>query len=215
LLEKQWIDISMPLTNDMGVWPGDTPFSFRLTYTKEQTQSVNIGEITTSMHSGTHLDAPFHYVNDGKKIHELDVSLFIGPSKVVDVRGHSIIGRQELENVDLDGVSRLLLRCMDRENLEFPEHFPVLKKDIGPFLKEKGIHLIGTDCPSVDPIDSKSLHAHHSLHLHGVYILENLVLKGIKSGWYELIALPLPIYGGDASPARAVIRRKEMEEDDW
>lgn len=196
----------MPLTNDMGVWPGDTPFSFQLTYTKEQTTSVNIGEVATSVHTGTHLDAPFHYDNEGEKIHELDVSLFIGPAKVVDVRGHDTIGRKELENFDLDGVSRLLLRSMDRENTAFPNKYPTLRDDIGPFLKEKGIHLIGTDCPSVDSVDSKELPAHHSLYDNGVYILENLVLNDVKQGLYELIAIPLAIVGGDASPVRAVIR---------
>ena len=204
--EKQWIDISMPLTNDMGVWPGDQPFSFRLTYTKEQTQSANVGEIETSLHTGTHLDAPFHYNDHGEKVHELDVSLFIGPAHVVDVRGHDAIGRKELENVDLDGVDRLLLRSMDRDSLSFPDTYPVLKEDIGPFLKDKGIHLIGTDCPSVDPVDRHDLPAHHALSENGVYILENLMLKDIQAGAYELIAIPLAIVDGDASPVRAVIR---------
>jgi arylformamidase len=205
--EKQWIDISMTLTNDIGIWPGDTPFTFQLSFTKEQTKSVNIGEFSTSVHTGTHLDAPFHYENTGKKVHELDVSLFIGPATVVDVRGHTMIGRKELEKFNLDGVTRLLLRSFDRKDQQFPDSFPVLREDVGPFLKEKGIHLIGTDCPSIDPVDSKSVSAHHSLHQNGVYILENLVLKDVTPGKYELIALPLSIYGGDASPVRAVIRK--------
>jgi arylformamidase len=205
--EKQWIDISMPLTNDIGVWPGDTPFSFHLTYTKEQTQSANVGEITTSLHTGTHLDAPFHYDDSGEKIHELDVSLFIGPAKVVDVRGQEAIGRKELEDFDFDGVSRLLLRSLDRSDSTFPRTYPVLKKDIGPFLKEKGIHLIGTDCPSVDPVERSDLPAHHALSENEVYILENLMLKDIQAGDYELIAVPLAIVDGDASPVRAMIRK--------
>lgn len=206
---KEWIDISMPLTNDMDVWPGDTPFSYSLTYTLEQTKSANVGEITTSLHTGTHLDSPFHYDDHGEKIHELDVSLFIGPAKIIDVRGHNEIGRKELESFELRDVSRLLLRSLDRENTAFPKQYPILKEDIGPFLQEKGIHLIGTDCPSVDPVDSESLPAHHSLHRNGVYILENLVLKDIQPGLYDLIAIPLAIYGGDASPVRAVIRKIE------
>jgi arylformamidase len=196
----------MPLTNEMGVWPGDTPFTFQLSYTKEQTNSVNIGEISTSVHTGTHIDAPFHYDDDGKKIHELDVSLFIGPARVVDVRGHERIGRDELEAFNLDGVSRLLLHTLDRKDAAFPADYPVLKEDIGPFLKEKGIHLIGTDGPSVDSVDSKSLPAHHSLYRNGVYILENLLLTDVKPGLYELVAVPLAIYGGDASPVRAIIK---------
>ena len=63
--KKKWIDISQPLTNEMAVWPGDTPFSFQLSFTKEQTGSVNIGQITTSVHSGTHIDAPFHFDHEG------------------------------------------------------------------------------------------------------------------------------------------------------
>lgn len=205
--EKQWIDISMTLSNDIGTWPGDTAFTFQLSFTKEQTKSVNIGEISTSVHTGTHIDAPFHYDNTGKKVHELDVSLFIGPATIVDVRDHTMIGRKELEGFNLDGVNRLLLRSLDRKDQQFPESFPVLREDIGPFLREKGIHLIGTDCPSVDPIDSKILSAHHSLHQNGVHILENLVLKDVTPGKYELIALPLSIDGADASPVRAVIRK--------
>ncbi|WP_085991226.1 arylformamidase [Oceanobacillus senegalensis] len=206
--EKQWIDISMVLTNEIGTWPGDTPFTYQLSFTKEQTKSANIGEISTSVHTGTHIDAPFHYDNTGEKVHELDVSLFVGLAKVVDVRGNTMIGRKELEKFNLDGVSRLLLRSLDRKDQQFPDNFPVLREDIGPFLKEKGIHLIGTDCPSVDPVNSKSLRAHHSLNENGVYILENLVLKDVNPGEYELIALPLSIYGGDASPVRAVLRRQ-------
>lgn len=175
--------------------------------TKDQTGSANIGELTTGVHVGTHLDAPFHYDNAGETIDEIDPSLLIGKALVVDVRGHKKIGRQELERFDLDGVSRILLHSFDRPNSKcFPENYPVLREDIGPFLKEKGVHLIGTDCPSVDPVDSKAMTAHHALYENGVYILENLVLNHVEAGFYQLIALPLAIQGGDGSPVRAVLK---------
>ncbi len=204
---RKWIDISQPLTNDIGVWPGDTPFTFTLSFTKEQTGSVNIGQFTTSVHTGTHVDAPYHFDENGEKIHELDVNIYIGTARVVDVTGCDMIGREELECFDLDGVERLLLKTSDgRDISRFPEKFTVFRKNIGPFLKEKGIRLLGTDGPSVDAIDSKTMDAHHSLNDNGVYILENIVLSEVEPGDYELIALPLAIEGADGSPVRAVLR---------
>ncbi|MBS4178720.1 arylformamidase [Lederbergia citrea] len=205
--ERKWIDISQPLSNEIAVWPGDTPFSFELSFTKEQTGSVNIGSMTTSVHTGTHIDAPFHFDDEGKKVHELDLDLYIGHARVVDVTGYKIIGREELESLQLDGVERLLLRMTNRRNPnEFPKQFTHLRADIGPFLQEKGVRLLGVDSPSVDPVDSKVMSAHHSLNDNGVFILENIVLEGVEPGDYELIALPLAIHGADGSPVRAVIK---------
>lgn len=206
---SDWIDISQPLTHATAHWPGDTPFSYALTATKEQTGSVNIGKITTSLHTGTHIDAPYHFDDQGKKVHELDIDVYIGPARLVDVSVYETIGRAELESVPLDGVSRLLLRTRtSRAQLSaFPEQITYLREDIGPFFQEKGIILVGVDVPSVDPLNSKTMAAHHSLHRHGVHILENIVLHHVDPGDYELIALPLPLHGADGSPVRAVIRQ--------
>jgi arylformamidase len=205
--KKKWIDISQPLANGMAVWPGDTPFSFKLAFTKEQTGSVNIGKLTTSLHTGTHIDAPFHFDDEGKKVHELYLGHYIGPARVIDATGYDRVGAAELAEFDLEGVTRLLLKTAAGRDLKvFPENYTVLREDIGPFLKEKGIRLLGIDTPSVDPVDSKTMSAHHSLHENGVLILENIVLDEAEPGDYELISLPLLIEGADASPVRAVLR---------
>ena len=207
-MENRWIDISQPFTNKIGTWPGDTPFQFEVAYTKEQTGSVNIGKFTTSVHTGTHADAPFHFDEKGATIDQLDINMYIGIAKVIDVSGLDSIGREELQELELDGVERLLLKTTHKVNVElFPAEIPVLKENIGPFLQEKGIFLIGVDRPSVDPLDDKELLAHHSLYHHGVHILENLLLEDVSPGDYELIALPLKIVGADGSPVRAVLRK--------
>lgn len=206
----QWIDITQPLSNSIAEWPGDTPFNYELTFTKEQTGSVNIGQVSMSVHTGTHIDSPFHYDNDGKRVHELDLSLYIGPAMVVDVTGHAEIGRAELESFDFKDVERLLLKTGGHPDPNtFPKGYPVLKADIGPFLKERGIRLIGVDVPSVDSVDSKTMDAHHSLYDNDVNILENTVLSNVTPGVYELIALPLALEGSDGSPVRAVLRSLE------
>ena len=206
-MSNRWIDITLPLSKEIAVWPGDTPFSFEVVHTKQQTGSVNIGQITASVHTGTHADAPFHFNNSADTIEKLNINNYIGAAKVVDVTGLDLIGREELEGFHLDGTKRLLLKTKKVTNVEqFPSSIPLLREDIGKFLQEKGIFLLGLDIPSVDDIESKELPIHHTLYQHGVNIIENLYLQDVAEGEYELIALPLKIVGADGSPVRAVLR---------
>jgi arylformamidase len=201
------IDISRRLENGMPVWPGDTPFHYEVSWSKAESGSVNVGSLSLSAHTGTHVDAPFHFDDAGKRIIELDLELYIGPARVLDMTGKDSIGAKDLENVDLEGIQRVLFRTLSWKNdAEFPEKIPHLEADLGPFLAKSGIRLIGVDVPSVDPIDSKDLHAHHSLNENGIHILESVLLDEVEPGDYELIALPLPLVEGDGSPVRAVLR---------
>lgn len=191
----------------MPVWPGDTPFHYEVSWSKADSGSVNVGSLSMSAHTGTHVDAPFHFDDDGKRIIELDLELYIGPARVVDMTGKDSIGANDLADLDLQGVKRVLFRTRSwQDAFEFPEKIPHLEADLGPFLAERGIRLIGVDVPSVDPIDSKDLHAHHSLNENGIHILESVLLDEVEPGDYELIALPLPLVEGDGSPVRAVLR---------
>lgn len=206
-MTNEWIDISQPLQNGHAEWPGDTPYTYEVVYKKEDTGSVNIGKLTTSTHMGTHIDAPFHFDNDGAKVHELPIDLYIGRAYVIDLTGVTSVGRTELEKFDFGGAERLLLKTGKRDDLTvFPAQFVYLREDVAPLLKERGVRLIGVDAPSVDPETSKTVDAHHALHAHQIMILENIVLDDVAAGDYELIALPLSIVGADGSPVRAVIR---------
>lgn len=208
--EGNWTDITQLLRNGMANWPGDTPFEFALAATKEETGSANIGQMTTSLHIGTHADAPFHFEETGKQLHQLDPNTYIGTARVIDVTKFPSVGRTELEQFNLDGARRLLLKTSEKNDpMTFPEDYKELHPDIGPLLQEKGIILLGIDIPSVDLIHSKELATHHSLHEAGVHIIENLMLADVEPGDYEFIALPLAIHGADGSPVRAVIRPAE------
>jgi arylformamidase len=201
------IDISRRLEQGMPTWPGDTPFNYEVSWSKEQSGSVNVGKLTMSIHTGTHVDATFHFDNDGRKMMQLELELYIGAARVIDVSGKPSIGAEDLAAFDLEGVSRLLLRTNSWSNPNaFPAEITYLLPDIGPFLAAKGIRLIGVDVPSVDPLDSKELAAHHSLHADDIHILECLVLDHVEPDDYELIALPLALVEADGSPVRAVLR---------
>ncbi|MDR6998940.1 arylformamidase [Neobacillus niacini] len=161
-----------------------------------------------STHTGTHIDAPFHFDNEGKKVIDLDVNLYIGKTRVIHLPKPSSIGIQELSGYDLQGVTRLIIRTDAWEDRhQFPSAIPEIEPELASYLAKFGVRLLGLDLPSVDPIDSKELAAHHELTRHGIHILEGLVLDHIEPGEYELAALPLPLVEGDGSPVRAVMQK--------
>ncbi|GAA0328218.1 arylformamidase [Bacillus carboniphilus] len=201
------IDISMPLNKNTAEWPGDTPFTYKVNWTKEESGSVNVGCIETSTHIGTHVDAPFHFDDHAPRIHQMELDRYVGKALVVNCQGLKSVGAEHLENIDLSDVTIVLLKTMSwNDRSHFPENITYLEPSLGPMLQKNGVRLVGVDTPSVDPVDSKELGAHHSLWEHDVAILEGLVLNDVETKVYECIALPLRIEGADGSPVRAILR---------
>ncbi|QHW31163.1 arylformamidase [Paenibacillus rhizovicinus] len=205
---RTWIDISQPLDERTAVWPGDTPFVYEVAWGKAESGSVNVGRVTMSIHTGTHVDAPFHFDSAGKKVSELDLDIYMGKARVVHLPDAASIGIDVLAGFDLEGVVRLLIRTdawTDRQR--FPQRIPPVEPQAAAYLAARGVRLIGLDLPSVDLLDSKELPAHHALAEQGIHILEGLVLDHVAPGDYELAALPLPLVHADGSPVRAVLKQ--------
>jgi arylformamidase len=200
-------DVSLPLTTTLAGWPGDAPYRFEWSCTKAAGASVNVGQVSCSIHTGTHVDAPYHFDDAGATTEKLPLTAYLGPARVVDVAGRALIRRVDLAGVDLNGTPRLLLRTGAwKDHTRFPDTIPVLDEDVPAWLADRGIILLGLDVPSVDVLDSKSLPLHHALGRRGIAILESLDLSAVPEGVYELIALPLKIVAADGSPVRAVLR---------
>lgn len=207
---SNWIDITRPLHAGTPPWPGDTAFDFRLTWRMADGASVNVGALTMGTHNGTHVDAPYHYLPDGPGIDALDLTVFVGAAVVVDVTRREIISRADLEPAQdaIRSCGRLLLKTGGwSDPAVFPKTYPVLSGETPAWLGTLGVRLLGLDVPSVDRVDSAELPIHHALAAAGILILESLDLRAVEPGEYQLIALPLRIAGGDASPVRAVLRR--------
>lgn len=205
MTNKNIIDISMELAGDTPEWPGDTPFDYRLSVTKEQSGSVNIGEIKSSTHMGTHIDAPFHYDNKGLKVNELPLDIYMTKAQVMDVTGLEKISRHDLKEL-LPEVQAVLLKTGSwKDRSQFPDSWPVFDPSIAEWLKENGVRLLGVDVPSVDQETSKELPMHHAMNRSGRFILEGIVLDEVLEGAYQLVALPLKIKGAEGSPVRAVL----------
>jgi arylformamidase len=201
------IDISLPLDTSLAVWPGDTEFDYQLVWRRSAGATVNVGSVRMSTHCGTHIDASFHFDEDGTKVDELSLATFIGRALVIHVPGRQNISRADLSR-DLQGATRLLIRTDAWTDPHvFPERIPVIDLDVPDWLRSQGIVLLGVDLPSVDALDSKELPVHHALARNRVAILESLNLRDVEEGAYDLVAAPLRIVGADAAPVRAVLMR--------
>ncbi len=202
---KSIIDISMALDATTPEWPGDTPFAYRLSVTKQQSGSVNIGELQSSTHIGTHIDAPFHYDEQGLKTDELPLDVYLTTAQVMDVTGLEQVKLDDLDELK-QGVSAVLLKTASwQDRSEFPGAWPVFDPAIAEWMQANGVRLLGVDVPSVDPETSKELPMHHAMNRNGRFILEGIVLDDVAAGVYQLAALPLKIRGGEGSPVRAVL----------
>ena len=207
------IDITHPHSDRLAPWPGDTPFNFQFVARLRDGASCNVGKLTCSIHSGTHLDAPYHYNESGATIDALPPELFIGPARVFFAQGREVITREVFAGLDGRAMPRVLVRtnaCDDKTI--FPPRIPTLAPDVPAWLGAQGVRLIGVDVPSVDQVDSKTLPIHHALDAVNITILENLDLREVVAGVYELIALPLRIAGGDGSPVRAVLIQHNVQD---
>ncbi len=200
-------DISLPISSALAGWPGDAPFRLAWSCTKAAGAAVNVGQVSMSIHTGTHADAPFHFADDGPTIDRMPLDSFIGPARLIDVSGRPVISPDDIEPYDLSSTPRVLLRSNAWTAHErFPNSIPTMSPGLPQWLYDRGVVLIGLDVPSVDAIDSKDLPIHHALGRCGIAIIESLDLANVPVGVYELIALPLKLLGGDGAPVRAILR---------
>lgn len=203
-------DISPPVSLGAAVWPGDTPYSCRLACSIAEGSTVNVAVLTSTPHLGAHADAPLHTEARGEAIGHMPLERYLGPCRVVKVPAVALIESRHVADLELGHPPRLLFKTESvADRRVFPERFTALSAELANRLGAHGVVLVGLDTPSVDPLHSKTLDAHHALARHGVAILENLLLEGVPEGLYELIALPLRLMESDASPVRAVLRTIE------
>lgn len=175
-------DISRSLAPGAWVWPGDTPYDCGLVTKIAEGATVNVGRLAMSCHCGTHMDAPLHFADGAPGAEQIPLENCIGPCEVLP-----------LDRLEEATAERVLIKAAGgAPAVEQLDRLAVLK-------------LFGTDFHSVDPMESKTLEAHHHLWKRGAVILEELDLAAIPYGHYELIALPLRLVGMDASPVRAVL----------
>jgi arylformamidase len=211
---RRILDISRPVAPGIPVWPGDTPYEFRLSWRIGPGCPVNVGAVTMSLHTGAHADAPFHFDDRGADIASVDLEKYLGPCVVAAAKpGTGALRPADLPASvadDLRAAPRLLVRTYATPRpAGFDPHLRHLSPELADWLADRGAVLVGLDSDSMDAFDSKELPSHRRLAERGVAILEGIDLSAVAPGRYDLVALPLRLAGADASPVRAVLVTKD------
>ena len=206
-------DISLPVSNDLPVWPGDPRVSMEHVKSIAAGDSSNLTRIIMGAHAGTHVDAPSHFLEQGTTIDALPLENCNGPCLVVESGAERLIEKSELEKFNLDGYVRILFKTRNSRLWSdaaagFRKDYVALDAGAAAYLAEKKIILVGIDYLSIEEFQSGESGVHKILLEKEIVILEGLNLSGVKPGAYELMCLPLKLKGAEGAPARAVLRGK-------
>lgn len=200
-------DITPPISENLSVWPGDTPLRREVLMDMQQGHSVSLSTLHATVHLGAHADAPSHYGVDGQTMAERSLDHYLGPCQVMRLQvPRAAVITPDLLPGPVQAPRLLLATGTFPDPTHFTEDFAALSPELVEHLHRHGVRTVGVDTPSVDPFPSKDLPAHRAFLRCDMAILEGLVLRDVPEGVYELIALPLRLVGFDASPVRAVLR---------
>jgi arylformamidase len=204
-------DISLTISPNLPTWPGDPGLELEQFESMDEGAHVNVTKISTSVHMGTHVDAPHHFLNDGRTVEGLPLEVLTGPCYVTQLPdGIEAITAEVLDRTEITSEMKRILfgtrnsHLWARGETEFQTDFVAITEDGAAWLVERGVQLVGVDYLSVAPY-GESDPTHRALLKAGVIIVEGLNLSNVMRGFYELYCLPLKIAGCDGAPARAIL----------
>lgn len=204
-------DVSVPVTPELPIWPGDPPIVLERYMAISKGDEANVSRMAGSVHIGTHVDAPVHFVEGGAAVEELPLDVLIGPAVVAELLGMDAITPDCLEALALPpDTARLLFKTSNSQlwagsHHEFYSDYVALTPQAAEWVVRKGIRLLGVDYLSVQRFTDAEPLTHRLLLEAGVVIVEGLDLREVPPGCYQLICLPIKLVGSDGAPARAVL----------
>ncbi len=204
-MKIRWHDVSIPIHTGTTVWPGDDPVRIDAASRIASGARCNTSTLTLPSHTGTHCDAPWHFEDDGKQLHEVDSQLFFGEATVMDLRGCDRIHADDLGTAPLP--PRLLLKTDNGDhavNGPFNTTYVAVAPDAAERMVAEGVHLVGIDYLSIAPYKDSGP-THHILLQNDIFVVEGLCLADVAGGVYPFTVLPMPLHGLDGAPCRAFI----------
>jgi arylformamidase len=209
----EFIDISVPISSRIPIWPGNPGVSLEPIQRISQGAAANVSSLSLGTHSGTHVDAPWHFLDQGARADELPLGQLVGPCRVIARDTGTAAGVTAAELQRLAGSpapERLLLKTGNSElwqRGQFSSAYAHLTPDGAEWIVTHGVRVIGIDYLSIERFEAEGAPVHRTLLGAGVIIIEGLNLADVTPGPYELICLPLRVAGADGAPARVVLRR--------
>jgi len=202
-------DVTVPFSKDMVVYPGDPSIRIeRKSTINEKESKYNLSRLSFGSHTGTHVDAPFHFIEDGITVDKLPLELLIGRVRVVEVTSPRI-DEVALEEFDFAADARVFFKTRNSylwSQKSFVKDYVYITPGAARILVNEGIKVVGIDYLSVEKFDSKEPETHLTFLRAGTVIIEGLDLREVEPGDYEMICLPLKFKDGDGAPARVVLR---------
>ena len=204
------MDISVPLKTGMVHWPDDPPVSISRTLDMTKGAALNVSQISMCSHTGTHMDAPLHFMASGKAIDEMPFTATIGLARVIEIHDPTAITLRELKIHRIRRGERLLFKTRNSsrcwQNKSFIEDFVYLSREAAEMLASRKVLTVGIDYLSVGGFKDDGAKIHRILLQANIWIIEGLILSGVPAGNYELLCLPLKLKNGDGAPARALLK---------
>lgn len=203
------IDVSLPLQTGLPTYPGNTPFSLEPVKRIAEGASSNVSSLHLSAHTGTHVDAPRHFFDDGPGTEGLSLDLLCGRARVIELTTRRTIAVDDLATFDLREDVRVLLKTHNSRlwaSPEFHQDYIGVSAEAARYLVDRGVKVIGVDYLSVEEFRKPGAPAHRALLGAGTIVIEGLNLRDVEPGVYEMFCLPLAIVGADGAPARVVLR---------
>jgi arylformamidase len=204
------IDVSVPLDASLASYPNNLPFSLEAVKRLSRGDSSNVSALHMSAHSGTHVDAPRHFYDEGTGTEALPLEMLIGRARVIELRTRGGITADDLATVDLSEDVRVLIKTQNSRlwgDPTFHKDYIGVSESGAKYLVDHGIKVVGVDYLSVEVFKTPGAPAHHVLLGGGTIVIEGLNLRDVDPGVYEMLCLPLKIVGSDGAPARVVLRR--------
>ena len=203
-------DLTVPISADLPVYPGDPRVEIRSTHSLEAGDVANVSHISCGSHTGTHVDPPSHFVAGAISLDQLPLDVLIGPARLFDMGEVSVIDAETVNRLALDGVVRVLFKTRNSRLWEGPHEFDLefvyLDAAAADILVAHGVRLVGIDYLSIEKFNFEKPETHLKLLGNNVIVVEGLDLRAVEPGDYELICLPMKIKDGDGGPARVVLR---------
>jgi len=207
-----WIDVTAPLHAGTPHWPDQPDVKIERMVSMDDGTVCNVSMLHMSVHTGTHMDAPLHFVADGIGMDQMPLDATIGPCRVVEIKDQESIKVKHLKPLNLRKGERLLIKTINSKRCwndgRFVEDFVYISQDAAAYLVERGIMTVGVDYLSVGGFFKDGVETHHHLLRACVWIIEGLNLSKVNPGKYNLLCLPLKTLDCDGAPARVVLSRR-------
>ena len=212
----EWVDVSANLDPaKTPVYEGDAPMKFTFLKDMRKGDALTLSMFSMGAHSGTHIDAPMHFIRDGASIDRVPLASLIGPARVIDIPDSvQSIDAAELARHEWKGARRILFRTRSSvrgwmTSSTFHRDFAYVAPDAAQLLADAGVQLVGVDYISAEQFGAPAPATHRILLGKGIPMVEGLLLAEIRPGEYDLIVLPLKVSGYEGAPARAVLRKRD------